>query len=104
LGEVQGSTDSPQSEQTGIAVGAPRYLPVSVERTDVGPNICKDEDAAAQQVFVAWEILRLLYNAALLFVILIQFSFGAELPTLLFRAIIANVFFCVGPVTEGYFV
>lgn len=61
---------------------------------------------SAHSVFLAWERLRIIYNAVLTFLVL---SFGA--PFLgerafwrftLGAAVLANLCFCFGPVAEGY--
>ncbi|MGL6075499.1 MAG: hypothetical protein ACRC8S_15200 [Fimbriiglobus sp.] len=71
--------------------------------TEPGPSPAVD---SAHAVFLAWERLRLAYNAVLGLVVL--FFAGSELPNrefqgFLLRAVIgANLCFCLGPVAEGY--
>src|SRR5262249_45571426 len=59
----------------------------------------------AMEVFIAWERLRLLYNAILVVSVLLHLKsllglFHASF--LLEAALAANVCFCAGPVAEGY--
>ncbi len=99
-------TDSKSSKATEIAVGTPPAPQTAIEplASEDMPSIVKKDEPTAQQVFFAWEKLRLAYNAVLVFVVLVQISFGAEFPFLVLNAIVANVFFCAGPVAEGYLV
>jgi hypothetical protein len=63
-------------------------------------------DERATTVFLAWEKLRLLYNAILAAVVCWVGSgllaHSAFWPQLLMDAFLANVFFCLGPCLEGY--
>jgi hypothetical protein len=59
----------------------------------------------AMEVFIAWEKLRLLYNAILAGLVVWYLTPFAALhvgPVLLFDALMANLGFCAGPVAEGY--
>ncbi len=63
-------------------------------------------EASARSVFVAWEILRLWFNA-IMSAIVVYVGWGhLGLPDFWFfvalNAVAANVCFCVGPVAEGY--
>lgn len=62
---------------------------------------------SAQSVFWAWEKLRLIYNGVLVTVVFIMVGSAASMTaefwqSLIYRAIAANIWFCVGPVLEGY--
>ena len=63
-------------------------------------------DESARAVFLAWERLRLVYNAVLVMIVIV-FS-AAELPNREFlrflarAAVGANLCLCLGPVVEGY--
>lgn len=64
-------------------------------------------DESARAVFLAWERLRLWYNAALAAVVVLLVPLGgpADERELLFLAECAfgaNLCFCLGPVVEGY--
>jgi hypothetical protein len=60
----------------------------------------------ARAVFLAWERLRLVYNATLVLIVL--YIAGHNLGNFEFRvfvleaAVAANLCFCAGPVAEGY--
>src|SRR5947208_1668527 len=57
----------------------------------------------AMEVFIAWEKLRLLYNAILAGLVVWYLTPFAALhvgPLLLFDALMANLGFCAGPVAE----
>jgi hypothetical protein len=100
---IQEKTTSP----TEIAEGMPPLPQTSHERPaaeDTPSILKKEEEATAQQVFLAWEKLRIAYNVSLLFVVVVRISFGADMPHLLLKAIGANVLYCIGPVAEGYLV
>jgi hypothetical protein len=59
----------------------------------------------AMEVFIAWERLRLIYNAMLFVVVLVRVTPLGVLfmaPFLLEPAVIANLCFCAGSVGEGY--
>lgn len=61
--------------------------------------------ADAMAVFIAWEKLRLLYNAFLAVLVIVELApLGVLvlLPILLEAALVANICYCVGPVAEGY--
>src|SRR5262245_13974135 len=65
-------------------------------------------EESAHSVFLAWEKLRVVFNAALVFVVLL--SAGSALLDGKFwhflaeGALIANLCFCLGPVAEGYLI
>ena len=65
-------------------------------------------DDSAQEVFWAWEKLRLIYNAipALITVVICGRYLAQPLfwEPIIGGAIAANVAFCMGPVAEGYLV
>jgi hypothetical protein len=82
--------------------------PYAAPAIDEPLPLAKDKpgEPTAREVFLAWEKLRLIYNA-----ILAGLSLFLGLPRLgdpdfwfiLFEgALIANVCFCLGPVLEGY--
>ncbi|HEY9844354.1 MAG: hypothetical protein ACAI44_14735 [Candidatus Sericytochromatia bacterium] len=69
-------------------------------------------DETAQAVFWAWERLRLFYNLILVAEVglfaclnlgLLQ-QWQIFFPTLVFGALGANLCFCIGPVSEGYWI
>ncbi|HEX6987282.1 MAG TPA: hypothetical protein VF170_18030 [Planctomycetaceae bacterium] len=65
-------------------------------------------DDSAKAVFVAWEGLRLAYNAVLVFYTLaLAAALGVAIDAPFWQrvipgALVANVCFCVGPCAEGY--
>jgi hypothetical protein len=86
---------------TDIAEGLPPEPPIEVAPAE--PDI-RLREPTARDVFLAWEKLRLLYNALLT---LLVFALMGEsvfdfLPNLLEVAILANLIFCAGPVAEHY--
>jgi hypothetical protein len=60
--------------------------------------------ASADEVFLAWERLRLFYNAILLVVVVCYFGLETLfiVPFALLPALLANLCFCAGPVAEWY--
>jgi hypothetical protein len=58
----------------------------------------------AMEVFLAWERLRLLYNAVLIGVVLFHLNIAVIIlaPFLLEPALVANLCFCAGSAGEGY--
>lgn len=72
------------------------------DRTEPGPPPADD---SARAVFLAWERLRLVYNAALGAVVLACAAgdiSDREFRDFLLRAAVgANLCFCLGPVAEG---
>lgn len=76
--------------------------------TETGIPVLHASEESARQVFLAWERLRLTYNAALAILVL-AFSWNSLLDRdfwsyLFWGAFGANVCFCLGPVAEGYLV
>ena len=78
---------------------------------DNGPVKVREVDSAAYQVLKRWEKLRLRYNAILIpWTVLMVVMFGRMVADseILFDVVvggvIANVFFCLGPVLETYLV
>jgi hypothetical protein len=73
---------------------------------DSFPDLEQAPEESARSVFLAWEKLRLVYNAVLVvFVLLIPRPFFDVLESLIFLAegaFIANLCYCAGPVAEGY--
>ena len=65
-----------------------------------------DERESARTVFLAWERLRLIFNAVLTITVLaLGSSFLADRACwrpLVYGAILVNICFCMGPVGEGY--
>lgn len=69
-----------------------------------------EDTASARDVFLAWEKLRLVYNAALVLATGIGVVLGpddvladrAYLGHLIRAAVLANALFCAGTVAEGY--
>lgn len=65
-------------------------------------------DDSARAVFLAWEGLRIVFNAVLIFFTLaLAMALGVAIDTLFWQRVIpgalaANVCFCVGPCAEGY--
>jgi hypothetical protein len=93
-------SDAKRSSPTEIAEGLPLVLPVP-EPADLNDRV---NETTAMQVFFSWEILRLPYNAALVIVVLSQIGSIALdfVPHLIEAAILANIYFCMGPVAESY--
>ena len=71
-------------------------------------SILFTRDDSARAVFLAWEGLRIAYNAILIFLTLaLATAFGVVIDALFWQrvlpgALVANVCFCVGPCAEGY--
>lgn len=69
-----------------------------------------EDTASARDVFLAWEKLRLVYNAALVLATLAGMALNPQasfldrsfLRLLLYGSVVANVLYCAGPVAEGY--
>ncbi len=80
----------------------PRWTPADGD----GGALAAEE--TARSVFVSWELLRLVYNGVLAFLVLCvaasQLRDGAFRAFLFRGALGANVCFCLGPVAEGYLV
>jgi cytochrome c oxidase subunit IV len=72
---------------------------------DSDPGLRTTADSA-RAVFLAWERMRLAYNAVLGFVVVLLAGSDLFDPAfygfLLRAAVLANVCFCLGPVIEGY--
>jgi hypothetical protein len=77
----------------------------------IAPTIDRGNEESARAVFLAWEKLRLAYNAILVGVVLAVFGclFGWSVLAqeevweyLVAGAFLANVCFCVGPWAEGW--
>lgn len=81
-------------------------LAMSTWTDDVPPVAKSHGEASAAEVFVAWERLRLVYNAVLIAVTLVLGArhLGDERfqIRLVEGAILANALFCAGIVAEGY--
>lgn len=66
------------------------------------------DTASAREVFVAWEKLRVIYNAVLVAIVVTSATFGGTkfdagfVGFLLGTAVAANVVYCACPVAEGY--
>jgi hypothetical protein len=78
------------------------------DNTTPGTPLASPADDSARAVFLAWERLRLTYNAALAIVVLSLGGgdlFNGDFVLLLPGAVFAaNIGFCLGPVAEGYLV
>ena len=78
------------------------------ESTEPRLPVSPFENASARAVFLAWERLRVVYNAALAVVVLV-FAWPALSKSefylhLACGVVGANVCLCLGPVVEGYLV
>lgn len=63
------------------------------------------DDPTFQEVFIRWEKLRLAFNGLLLAAVIVVWGpafIVAFARLLVFPAIQANLFFCAGPIAEGY--
>jgi hypothetical protein len=106
MNEQQFQSGLKESSPTEIAEGLPPTQTPGVDQTtDHLPNI-RVKEPTFMEVFFAWEKLRLIYNALLIIVVLAMLLQAGSSPlTAVFfalHALAANLFFCAGPVGEGY--
>jgi hypothetical protein len=100
--------DKPKSA-TEIAEGLPPSQRIDDEAAESAEHDLRVNEPSAMQVFFVWEKLRILYNVIL--IVALGFLFTGlkgeplglrDLGRGLFIVFLMNVWFCAGPVGEGY--